>query len=195
MPTLVESNLTPLSPTDTTLITTPTDPAPPAWTPPALAPASPPTPAEDLYSRHAAAVYGVCYARLGNPAEAEDAAQDTFVRLLRAQPGFANERHERAWLLRVAHNLCLDRLKHWWQRRVPLPDQAAAADEADLDDITAAVRALPPRLKTVVYLYYYEGYKTDDIAGVLGERPSTVRNRLRDARLRLRQDLAPVNQT
>ena len=49
--------------------------------------------------------------------------------------------------------------------------------------------ALPPKLKDVVWLYYYEGYQTEEIAGLLGRPSSTVRNQMKDARQRLKLTL------
>lgn len=101
---------------------------------------------------------------------------------------FENERHERSWLTTTAMNICKDKLKHWWRQKVtPIdeePEQAAEPDEKR--EVAEAVMALPVKYKEVVWLHYYEGYQTDEIAAMLGRPPSTVRNQLRDARTKLK---------
>ena len=144
---------------------------------------------EAFYLRHFKAVYRVCYAFMKNAQDAEDCTEDTFVRAITSDAVFENERHERSWLTTTAMNICKDRLKHWWRQKVtPMeeePEQAAAAPD-EKNAVIAAVMALPFKYKEVVWLHYYEGYQTDEIAAMLGRPPSTVRNQLRDARARLK---------
>jgi len=161
---------------------------------------------EGIFRRHVKTVWRLCYSYLGSEAEAEDATQATFMRLIDHPRSFEDEDHERAWLLVVAANVCKDVLKSAARTRVvPLSDDALepAADQEggvgidparavehdDGDAVLKAVRELPEKYREVVFLHYYEGWKTDDIARHLGAPPSTVRNRLRDARLLLKKAL------
>jgi RNA polymerase sigma-70 factor (ECF subfamily) len=147
---------------------------------------------EAIYERHGATVYRVCFAFLKNPADAEDAAADTFLRLLRARPALAGEEHEKAWLIRTAANVSKNVLRHWWRRRESLEDHTelqADGGEAGEDDALRAVLALPDKYKAAVILYYYEGYAGAEVAAILGKPHSTVRNQLRAARLLLRETL------
>lgn len=104
---------------------------------------------------------------------------------------FESEEHEKAWLLTVASNHCKDVLKSAARvRTAEMPDdvedlQASVA----CSDLMEAVLALPAHYKDCVYLHYYEGYKTDEIARMTDTPPSTVRNRLRDARALLKKAL------
>jgi RNA polymerase sigma-70 factor (ECF subfamily) len=144
-----------------------------------------------IFSRHVKTVYRLCYSYLGTPQEAEDAAQSVFMKLVDTQREFADAEHEKAWLLRVAANHCKDVLKSARVKRAAemppdLPDRAAPPERSE---VLQAVLALPDVYKDCVYLHYYEGYKTDEIARMLDEKPSTVRNRLRDARGMLRKTL------
>ena len=105
---------------------------------------------------------------------------------------FENEQHERAWLTTTAMNICKDKLKHWWRQKVTPIDDAAEVPVAQPEDhreVTEAVMALPIRYKEVVWLHYYEGYQTDEIAEMLHRPPSTVRGQLRDARAKLKLTL------
>lgn len=104
---------------------------------------------------------------------------------------FDSEEHEKAWLLTVAANHCKDVLKSAARTRsaeMP-PDVVDARASAETNDVLQAVLALPALYKDCVYLHYYEGYKTDEIAQMTGTPPSTIRNRLRDARALLKNEL------
>lgn len=149
---------------------------------------------EQVFRRNSQAVYRVCYSFLGSAADAEDATQATFMRLIDHPRTFEDDQHERAWLVTVASNLCRDVLKSAARTRtVAMPEGAEYVDEratADqIDETLEAVMRLPEKYKDVVYLHYYEEMPTDEIARVVGSPPSTVRNRLRDARKLLRQML------
>ncbi len=147
---------------------------------------------EGFYLRHYQAIYRVCYAFMKNPQDAEDCTEDTFVRAITSDAEFENERHERAWLTRAAMNICKDRLKHWWNQKVSdidsapeILDEKSEADET-LREIREQVMELPDKYKEVIWLHYFEGYSTDEIASILARPPSTVRNQLRDARGKLK---------
>ena len=147
---------------------------------------------EQIFRRHAQTVYRVCYSFMGSAADTEDATQATFMKLIDHPRTFESEQHEKAWLIVCASNLCRDQLKSAARTRVTAMPEREPADprQGELIDTTLdAVLRLPEKYKDVVYLHYYEGYKTDEIARMLEEKPSTVRNRLRDARALLRQAL------
>jgi RNA polymerase sigma-70 factor (ECF subfamily) len=142
------------------------------------------------YQRHVNTVYRVCYTFLRNAADAEDAVQSVFVKLLAKPQDFASEEHEKAWLISVASNHCKDILKSGWSKRTDLKnvDEPAAPDEAS-DETLAVVMSLPQPQRTCVYLYYYEGYNAAEIAGLIGRAHSTVRSYLSEARASLRKQL------
>lgn len=131
-------------------------------------------------------VYRLAYSYLGSTADAEDATQSVFMKLINAPRSFQSVEHEKAWLIRCTSNLCKDvlksaRVKHRDELPADMPD-GGIRDAHEFDDVTQAVLSLPERYKDCVYLHYYEGYKTDEIARITDTPPSTVRNRLRDAR-------------
>ena len=143
---------------------------------------------EEIYKRHFDMVYRISFSYLKNPADAEDAVSEVFARLLRKSPVFQSDGHEKAWLIRTTVNVCKDSLRHWWSRRTPLDEGEGPADPAPFapDETLQAVLELPPRYKDVIYLYYYEGYTTREMAAILQKPHSTVRGRLREARLLLK---------
>ena len=61
-----------------------------------------------------------------------------------------------------------------------------------IDETMEAIRNLPDKYKTVVYLFYYEGYKSEEIAKILKKPSSTIRNHLREARSILRERLGEI---
>lgn len=141
----------------------------------------------EIYNRHVDTVYRVCYSFMKTKQDTEDMVQETFLRLLSSGKTFENDRHEKAWLIVTASNLCKDSLKKWWRRVEPLEDysESFAAPAGPELSVKEAVLKLPARYKTVVYLYYYEEYSTAEIAQVLGCPQSTVRSHLLRARKRL----------
>lgn len=123
---------------------------------------------------------------------AEDCTEDVFVKVLTGTFRFQGKEHEERWLAVTSMNLCKDRLRHWWRKRVcsvaeyeELPDEHSNQS----GELLAVVQQLPNKYKDVIYLYYYKDYKTEEIAKILNKPPSTVRNHLRGARARLRLEV------
>ena len=147
---------------------------------------------EAFYERHWKYVYRLCFTYMKSSAEAEDCAEDVFVKVLTEGFEFNDEVHERKWLTVAAINLCKDRLKSRKHKSIVPIDgepELAAPEKEDRSDVLEAVLGLPNKYKDVVWLYYYEGYQTDEIAEILGSPPSTIRNRMRDARKLLKDKL------
>mgnify|MGYP000756114031 FL=1 len=145
----------------------------------------------EIYKRHSKTVYRVCFAYMKNPADTEDAVQDTFFQLIKSGPAFESEEHEKAWLIRTATNICKNVLRHWWRRHENIEDfyNLPSSENIETDDIFQVVMELPEKYKTVVYLYYYEGYTSVEIAGILKNPQSTIRNYLHEARAILKERL------
>lgn len=147
-----------------------------------------------IYDRQVDTVYRVCYSFMKSKAEAEDMTQETFLKLLSCDQAFENERHEKAWLIVTASNLCKDTLKKWWRKNENIDDyQNILSDEKELDNyVLDAILALPEDYKSAVYMYYYEGYTTAEIAGHESVTESTVRSRLSRGRKMLQTLLGGV---
>jgi len=129
--------------------------------------------------------------RLDSAADAEDAVQEAFLRLLTARPVFRDKEHEKAWLIRTALQRASDIRRRAEQRNIPLENaaEAAAPDASPGSELRAAVRALPEKYGAVIHLHYYEGYSIKEIAKLLGLPAATVGTRLARGRERLRQML------
>jgi len=145
----------------------------------------------DIYTRHVKTIYRICFTYMKNSADTEDVVQETFVKFMKSCGALESEEHEKAWLIRTATNLCKDNLKHWWRKRENLEDyeNRQGTDIVQTDDTLEAVMSLPDKYKTVVYLYYYDGYTSVDISRILSKPQSTIRNYLHEARIVLRTKL------
>ena len=145
----------------------------------------------EIYHRNVDTVYRICYSFMKNKTEAEDMVQETFLRLISAGKTFQNLRHEKAWLIVTASNLCKDQLKRFYRTDEDLDAHTALAGETDVPDnpVLEAILRLEENYKTVVYLYYYEGYSTAEIAKYIRCPQATVRTRLSRARNQLKSML------
>lgn len=122
-------------------------------------------------------------------ADAEDAVQEVFLRLLTQLPRFRDGEHERAWLIRTTIHRASDLRKAAANRTLPLEEAEVVAmpEEAESSPILSAVQALPEKYSTVIHLYYYEGYTIKEIAKLLGLPTPTVGTRLSRGREKLRK--------
>lgn len=136
------------------------------------------------FERHKDRIYRLALSYTKSRADAEDVCQDVFCKLLK-QPKMEPE-HEKAWLIRVTMNDCKNLLRaSWWKRNQPLETAYDLAAPGD-NEVLREVMELPPRLRVVIHLYYYEGYTAREIGEQLGISESAVQNRLMRARKKLR---------
>ena len=139
---------------------------------------------EQVVRAYADTVYRLAFARMRDPADADDVFQDVFLRYAEKAPVFRDEEHRKAWLIRVTINRCNSHYRSGWFRRI-LPMEAAAnahapaPPEPGLDE---ALARLSPSHRTLLHLYYYENYDCAAIAEALGQSPSSVRAGLTRAR-------------
>ena len=134
----------------------------------------------------------ICYMILHDEALAEDAVQETFLKAYKALGQFRGESSEKTWLFRIGVNVCRDMRRGRWFRYVDrrvtpdtLPIPAAEADE-DHEELAQAIVLLPDKYKEVILLHYYQNMNVREVAQTLGLVPSSVSNRLKKARERLR---------
>lgn len=143
-----------------------------------------------LLDTYGNSVLRCAYSYLHNMSDAEDVLQDALVQFLRAAPQLENAAHEKAWLLRVAVNLCKNRLKYNVRHQTDeLSQELAIENREDLSFVWEAVKSLPQNYRAVIHLFYYEGYSTGQIASILQKNESTVRTDLRRGRMKLRSIL------
>jgi len=143
-----------------------------------------------IYCRQIDTVYRVCFLFLKRRADAEDAAQATFLKLISRAPALQNERHEKAWLIVTAANVCKNVLASAWRKRVVLTEEAAFPPAPErAGGLLASVLALPDRYKTAIYMHYYEGYSAAEIARAMGKSENSVYGYLHKGRKLLKAEL------
>ena len=144
-----------------------------------------------LYERHKETIFRVCFAYMKNVMDTEDVVQDTFYNLIKSGAVFENAEHEKAWLIRTATNLCKNALRYWWRKRENIEDyeDIQSNNVFEIDDIFSVVMGLPDKYKTVIYLYYYEGYDSVEISKILQKPQSTIRYFLAESKRILREEL------
>ena len=132
---------------------------------------------------------------LGNASEAEDVAQETFLKLWTAAASFTPQAKPSTWLFRIAHNLCIDRYR---KRRDEGPlDQHAGADRPSglfarkqtSEAVQRALAELPDRQRAAITLVHYEGMAAQEAAGVLEVSVEALESLLSRARRSLKERL------
>ncbi len=148
-----------------------------------------------MIDEHQTALLRMCYLYLHDVQLAEDAVQETFIKALRTLEQFRGESSVKTWLTRIAIRTCCDLRRGFWFRHTDrrftpemLPEPVQAPDEAQ-QALTLAVMNLPPKLRQVIILYYYQNLNVNEIADALGVTQPTVSYRLKRAREKLRTEL------
>ena len=151
--------------------------------------------ARELYDTHIGAVHRLALRMTGDPALAQEAAQDAFVRAFRSLDRFRGEASFGTWIHRITVSATLNQIKgrkRWHAKRAEIEeaDQVAfapVASEHDLrETLHAAIDALPAIYKSVFVLHEVEGHSHDEIAALLGIPNGTSKARLSVARSKLR---------
>ena len=132
----------------------------------------------------------ICFLHLKNRYDTEDVFQNVFLKYMTYEGSFADREHEKAWLIKVAANRCRDirrgRSRH---PEVQYTDVEEYCEFQGQSEVLAELMNLPDKLKEVVYLHYIEGYRTAEIAQMLGITPNAVKKRLQRGRESLRVSL------
>ncbi len=144
---------------------------------------------EAKYDEYGAMVYRLAMVYLGCHADAEDVAQEAFLRLLYRAPEFTSAEHEKRWLLRVTVNLCRDCLKGFWRKRAVALEEDYPTAEPESFSVADAVVRLPEKYKAPIHLHYYEGYSVDEISEILGLSRSAVKMRMKRGRDMLKLEM------
>ena len=143
-----------------------------------------------LVDEYRTMLYRIAFSNMKNPADAEDAVQEAFLRYMKEEKPIQNKEHEKAWLIRTTIHICLDILKSgWYQRTVPWSEafETAAINiylpyQVRDDRTLEAVLQLPVHYRNPIYLFYYEDYTIHEIAGILKVKEATIKTRLRRGR-------------
>lgn len=138
---------------------------------------------EDVVKTYSNMLFKLCFTLLRNHTDAEDAVSDVFVKYISSSISFNDEEHRKAWLLRVATNVCKNMLKFYKIRRHLTIEEISEYCKEDNDiHIFTEFLNLPLKYRTILHLYYVEGYKTAEIADMLSITTAAARKRLQYGR-------------
>ena len=147
-----------------------------------------------LIRQYGASISRMCFLYLRDRHLAEDAVQDTFLKVFRHWSQFQGRSDEKTWIVRIAINVCKNYLRgSWWKRidaekalmNIPAGEAAHPAD----DTLVLEVMRLPPKYREAILLHYYQGLGIHEVAGALKLPESTVYTRLSRARDILKKKL------
>jgi RNA polymerase sigma-70 factor (ECF subfamily) len=150
-----------------------------------------------LYTKYAQRLYIACLRITGNRMEAEEAMQDTFLKVFSHLAQYRSDQNFEAWIHRIAVHTAIDYVRRQTQAWEDLSPnhQAGQPDEADESEeeaihcavaqVKTAMQKLPAGYRIVLSLYLFEGYDTEEIASILNIQPSGVRTQYLRAKRKL----------
>jgi len=144
---------------------------------------------EEIVEKYADMVYRLALARTNSKQNAEDVFQEVFFRLVKKNPIFIDKEHEKAWLIRVTINCTKSLFNNGFiKNTIPL-EQDIKFETEEKHDVYYAVAELPQKYRTIIYLFYYEKYKINEISKILNVKEATIKTRLSRARQKLGERL------
>ena len=145
--------------------------------------------------RHMDTVFRLALSYMRSRADADDITQNVLLKLYRYEGDFQSESHIKNWLIRVTINECKSALRSIWRRTEDIEDyvNSLVMPSQEHTDLLEAVMKLPAKYRAAIYLFYYEGYSTAEMAQLLSIPEATVRTHLVRGRERLRKMLTEAD--
>lgn len=144
---------------------------------------------EYMIEKYSDMIYRIAITRTNNKQDAEDIFQEVFLRISKKMPNFENENHEKAWIIRVTINCSKNLLNSTWLKKTVPLDENIKFETSTSHEIYYEVAKLPVKYRTVIYLFYYEGLKIEEISKILNTNQSTIKTQLSRAREKLKVSL------
>jgi RNA polymerase sigma-70 factor (ECF subfamily) len=142
------------------------------------------------YEKFRKTVYSVIFSCVRNTDDASELSQDTFMRLYTYDGVFDSDEHIKAWLIRVAINICNNHFRSKkYLSASPIPEDLPSDEQHELDEVIAEVMKLPEKYRIPIHLFYYEEYSVSEIAKILELPEATVKTRLKRGRDKLKKTL------
>lgn len=139
-------------------------------------------------------LFRICLVILSNERDAEDVVQETFITYFTKKPTFQELEHEKAWLITVATNRCKNIQRfNIIRKQINIDHLQLYSSEVYNYDLLEDLMRLSPKHKTVLVLYYVEGYKINEIAEILNITSAAVKKRLQRGREGLRENYRREN--
>lgn len=145
---------------------------------------------EQAVSLYGNILYRTACVLLGNGHDAQDVLQEVLIRYMTKSPVFDQSSYEKAWLLRVTHNLCRDFLRFRGRHTcLDIEAQVTLAGESADREVLQEIIALPLKWKSVMLLHFVEGYQIKEVASMLGISEDAVKKRLQRGKEALKGSL------
>ena len=145
---------------------------------------------EKIVRKYADLVYRVALTMLKNKDDAEDIFQEVFMKICTENISFMSEEHEKAWLIRVTKNKCLDFLKRSCNKNKEELGENLVKEESNNNQyVVDEVMKLPEKYRIIIYLFYFVWYKITEISQILETNESTIKSQLVKARDLLKESL------
>lgn len=142
---------------------------------------------EYVINKYTDMLYRICLTMLKSQSDAEDAVQEVIIKYIEKSSEFSDSEHEKAWLIRVAVNLCKNMLRfRIMHPQTDLTEIYGKCHERDENELLALLMNLPLKYKSVMYLHYVEEYKVSEIASIVKISEAAVKKRLQKGRELLR---------
>ena len=144
---------------------------------------------EKMVEKYSDMVYRLALTRTKTKENSEDVFQEVFLRFSKKLPHFESEEHEKAWLIKVTINCSKNLLNSSFVKHTTSINEEIPFETKERHDIYYAVQDLPLKYRTIIYLFYYEQYKIEEIAKILNTNPNTIKTRLARAREKLKEKI------
>ncbi len=152
---------------------------------------------EQMMNQYGDYIARTCYIYLKDWALAEDAVQEVFIKAYKHMSEFRKESSEKTWLTSIAINICKNYVRTSWFRKVQIGIEKIETyntleeeliNQIGQSDLLRQVMDLPIKYREVILLYYYQDFKVNEIAEILGISESSIKMRLNRGRKKLKDD-------
>ena len=145
--------------------------------------------------RYMDTIFRLAFSMMKSRADADDITQNVLLKLYQNEGDFRSESHMKNWLIRVTINECRSAYRSLWRKTENIEDymDTLALPDREHRELLEAVMALPRKYRTAIYLFYYEGYSTREMAELLSLPEATVRTHLARGRARLKTILTEAD--
>lgn len=147
---------------------------------------------EQILRKYGDSIYRIALIHTQNEMDAQDIVQEVFLKYAGNADRFRSDEHLKAWLIRVALNMCTDLKRSAWSRKTTeLSEECLPAEEfhTSESDIYHAVMSLPSKYRNVIHLFYYEGYSVKEISQITEQKENAVKTQLSRGRSILKEIL------
>lgn len=141
---------------------------------------------EYLVEKYANMIMRIAYQNVFNKTDAEDITQEVFIRLIENINKLVSEEHIKAWIIRVTINLSKDYNKNFWNKNTTEMEEDIKYFDNESQDVLRELAKLKPIYRNIIYLYYYQGYKINEISEILKMNQNTISTYLTRARNELK---------